>query len=396
MATQPEVDVNEWEKLPDEELNDLLRKFFAEVRSKAGKEYSKSGMVNIRSGLNRHLQLPPHSRSINLMRDIKFNKANKVFKGKLRTNKRAGLHKVEHTKSMEPEEIDQCYDQYLVPNMYSSPQALQHKVFFDIQYYMARRGREGLREFTKDSFVVKKDHLGKEYVTMALDEATKRGQGDEAHDNDKDQDNIMYEQDSDRCPVKSFKFYLSKLNPLQTAFFQTPVRKAVSKVTVPWYQNGPVGKNKIGQFLPEISKLSNLNTVYTNHCLRATATNALVRGSHAPTSVTAVTGHKNIESLKVYLQRPTLKERKALGNTLTKYAAGDQDEPDPKAPMLVAVPESKTPAQVSVPDPKNAVQAVGQAQGNSMSVEGGQPKETQKGLIISGGNFHNCTIQLKL
>ena len=372
------------------------------MRTKKGKEYSKSGLVNIRSGLNRHLQYPPHSRSINLMRDLQFHKANKVFKGQLRTNKRAGLHKVNHTKSMEPEEIDQCYNEYFLPNMYINPQALQHKVFYELNFYMAKRGREGLRNLTRDSFNILKDHRGREYVMLAHDEATKTGQGDEEHDNDTDQDNVMYEQpNSDRCPVKSFKFYLSKLNPLQTAFFQQPVRKAVSKVSVPWYQNQAVGKNKIGGFMQEISKEAKLNTIYSNHCIRATAINALVRGKHAPTEVIAVSGHKSVEGLKPYIERPTLKERRSLNNTLSHYAAGNESDEEPNPNLKAVMPKpvnvvnegneaGANPMQVM----PNAVNVVN-GEANPMQIQANE-NAGQKGLIISGGNFHNCTIQLKL
>ena len=45
--------------LPDKELNEILQEFFVSVHTKAGNPYSKSGMVNIRSGINRYLCLPP-------------------------------------------------------------------------------------------------------------------------------------------------------------------------------------------------------------------------------------------------------------------------------------------------------------------------------------------------
>lgn len=51
-----------WENLSKEELNVYLREFYCSMRQKNGERYSKSAFVNVRSSLNRHLTLPPHSR----------------------------------------------------------------------------------------------------------------------------------------------------------------------------------------------------------------------------------------------------------------------------------------------------------------------------------------------
>ena len=42
-----------FEELPEEQLDDILRQFYGSVLSKNGKEYSRSGLINLRSGLNR-------------------------------------------------------------------------------------------------------------------------------------------------------------------------------------------------------------------------------------------------------------------------------------------------------------------------------------------------------
>ena len=74
-----------------QDLAEVLHKMFGTVLSRKGKEYSRSGLINLRAGLNRHLQDPPHKRSIDLMNDKEFLQANKVFTGRLRDNKEKGL-----------------------------------------------------------------------------------------------------------------------------------------------------------------------------------------------------------------------------------------------------------------------------------------------------------------
>ena len=70
-----------FEQLPMDELADLLRKLYGTVLSKKGKEYSKSGFVNLRAGLNRYLQDPPFKHTLDLMNTRIFLQANKVFLG---------------------------------------------------------------------------------------------------------------------------------------------------------------------------------------------------------------------------------------------------------------------------------------------------------------------------
>ena len=72
-----------FEDLPKEELAELLKRFYGTVLSKNGKQYSKSCLINIHSGINRHLVNPPHKKTINLMEDTEFLQANKVFTGRL-------------------------------------------------------------------------------------------------------------------------------------------------------------------------------------------------------------------------------------------------------------------------------------------------------------------------
>ena len=62
----------DFENLPDIHLEPMLRRFFGSVVKKDGMTYSKSVMIHLLSGLNRYLQLPPHNRMVNLMRNETF------------------------------------------------------------------------------------------------------------------------------------------------------------------------------------------------------------------------------------------------------------------------------------------------------------------------------------
>lgn len=135
----------DFEQLPTDDLNLKLCKFYAEIVQQNGKPYSKSVMINAHSGLNQHLTLPPYNRSINLMQDQAFLTANKVFKGRLRQIKQDG-HDVKHTYRdvLSTTEMAKIYDNYFMPNIGHNPRALQHKVYLDITYHMACRGKQNL------------------------------------------------------------------------------------------------------------------------------------------------------------------------------------------------------------------------------------------------------------
>ena len=59
----------DFENLPVNELTEVLRQFYGTVLSKNRKEYSKSGMINLRSGINRYLRSPPNNKTFDLMND---------------------------------------------------------------------------------------------------------------------------------------------------------------------------------------------------------------------------------------------------------------------------------------------------------------------------------------
>ena len=98
-------------------LAETLREFFRLVKNKAGKDYSKSSMINLRSGLNQFLILPPNSRIINLMKNDVFLNANQVFKGKLQKIKKDGNDKSEPRSDIAQPDLNKLFDEYFIPGL---------------------------------------------------------------------------------------------------------------------------------------------------------------------------------------------------------------------------------------------------------------------------------------
>lgn len=72
------------------------------------------------------------------------------------------------------------------------------------------------------------------------------------------------------CPVRYFHKLLAVLNPSQKALFQRPKRNFKSTDQV-WFENSPLGVNKLSSMMKEISVDAGLSQIFTNHCVRSTA-----------------------------------------------------------------------------------------------------------------------------
>lgn len=292
------------------------------------------------------------------MQGLPFLAANKVFKGKLRKLKKLGYDTTHSYRDvLSSTEMDKIYNEYFMPNIYHNPRVLQHKVYFDLSYHMARRGKQNLRKLSKESFQIQKTPQGQEYVELTFNEATKKCQGDEMNHNPHDGDrNIMLAQpDSDRCPVKSFKFYMEKLNPKCPWFFQTPNPYMSNPAHDLWYKNCPVGEGMIGRFMKQISQSTNLPKLYTNHKIRGT-TASVMKDKFGLFAACNVTHHKSYESLRSYLAKPTLEDKAKYSTALfnfpdeAKENAATSPKPKAKNPSKLSL-KRKPSATLSKPPP---------------------------------------------
>lgn len=98
--------------------------------------------------------------------------------------------------------------------------------------------------------------------------------------------------------LNGLNIYLpKKLNPKSEALFHYPKRSVMLEEQV-WYDFKPLGCNKLGAMMKEIYKLACLSRIYTNHCVRATATtlwsNAQVPSRH----VMSTSGHRSEATVK--------------------------------------------------------------------------------------------------
>lgn len=75
------------------ELAQTLKTFYVEARKKDGSSYSMGSLETLRFGLNRHFK---STTGIDIINDVEFNEANKVFTAQCVQLKKDGQAKVQH------------------------------------------------------------------------------------------------------------------------------------------------------------------------------------------------------------------------------------------------------------------------------------------------------------
>jgi hypothetical protein len=271
----------------------------------------------MRAGLNRYLISPPYNRQINIITDKSFQAANQVYEGKIKEMKKNGKVKTQHKPAIDQTDMMKFYTSGVLAN--NNPKSLQRKVFFEVSLHFGRRGREGWRCMTRNSFSIKKDPQGLEYVTMAYEEHDKN------HQDDEEKFQCMFARpDDDLCPVYSFKLLLSKLNPNCEALLQRPLQNYQERDI--WYSNAPLGVNTIANLMKEISKESGSSVTYTNHSIKASTATILKRAGFESMDIMAVTGHRNVASLGSYAKGPTIQDRAKMSQELASFGKGKENE----------------------------------------------------------------------
>ena len=276
-----------------EELAEILRIFYAEVRNKKGEVYSKNTFAGIRASISRHLQSPPHKKNFSIVTDKEFFQANKIFLASLKTYRMAGEDRASSYPVISRCDLDKvrCENAFNLNNA----EQLQQKVWWDLHFNFARRGRENDRNMTKDSFRIATDSTGKEFIELTHNEFTKNHRADD----DVEIYPRCYSNNTPMCPVVSFKKYLQKLNHKNNFLWQRP-KKTYVESTTEWYGNVPLGVNSLGKMMQVISKRLSLSKVFTNHSVRSTAITVLSDAGIEARHIAKVSGHRSLLSIDNY------------------------------------------------------------------------------------------------
>ena len=150
------------------------------------------------------------------------------------------------------------------------------------------------------------DESEREYVSVTHDEATKNQPGGIDDVSSVEKEARLYSTSDDQLfdGLNCLKMFVQKLHLRCEALFQYP-KRAVTQEDQVWYDNKPLGVNKLPGMMKEISKLASLSKIYTNHSVRAIAITLLSDRQVPSRHTMAISGHCSEASLKNYNARPS-------------------------------------------------------------------------------------------
>lgn len=303
------------------ELDLNLARFYVEARTKKGDEYSRSALLGFRNSIERYLN--NNGITVKISKNDVFQKSNKILDAKLRINRRMGKENVQHKPVIVPSDLAKIQASPFLS--VTNPSGLLRRTWFYVSLYWCRRGREGQRDLCRDSFEFKKDANGREYAVMTHDEATKNHPGGEDSKPSAERETRLYSAGADDDAFASLKLYVSKLNPSCKAFFQRPKPNAKTEDAV-WYENKPIGVNKLGEMMKTISIGAELSQVYTNHSVRASAITLLSDANVPDRHIMCVSGHSSEQSLAHYSSRPSVSQLENVSDTISRALENNQPQ----------------------------------------------------------------------
>ena len=303
------------ENMTKGQLDQNLRRFYAEARTQKGEPYSKSTLLGFRHGIERYLNAPPHSKGLQLASDPTFFRSNEMLDAQLVNLRRSGKENVTHKPAIEEQHLRQLKTSGVFS--LSSPLSLLRNVWLHIVPYFCRRGREGQRALTINSFKFVVDAAGRKFATMAHNESSKNHPGGVSDKPSNEKEARMYETADQFDGYKALKLYLEKVNPNCSSFFQYPKANFSPEEDV-WFEQRPLGVNTLANMMKKISEAAGLSKIYTNHSIRAMAITLLSNAGVPNRHIMSISGHRNEQSLAHYNCRPSVSQLKNYSDVLSR------------------------------------------------------------------------------
>ncbi|CAH3038735.1 unnamed protein product, partial [Pocillopora meandrina] len=160
---------------------------------------------------------------------------------------------------------------------------------------------------------------------MTHEEATKNHLDGENSKSSAERETRLYSTGEDDDAFASLKVFVSKLNPSCSAFFQHP-KQSVNTENAVWYENRPLGVNKLGEMMKTISVGAKLSQTYTNHFVRASAITMLSDANVPDRHIMFISGHSSEKSIAHYSSRPSVSQLESVSDTISNALQNHQPQ----------------------------------------------------------------------
>ena len=307
------------ETMPTRYLCHYLRYWYASARKVDGGIFSPSTYICMRASIQRYLSSSEVNRQNNIITDPEFNAANRTLQAAIGKYLQTNQNPKQQSKAIDKLDL-QILGKYFDR---STPKVLQEEVFYLIIFHFGFRGREWVRNLTKESIIVHTDIHGREYIELLkpLSEKNVKPSTSRRHyESGKEIFMFSTPENKDKCPVQAVKKYLEKISNV-TVLFPKPLKlkKNCAVDSQPWYSDCQVlGKNKLNDLMKIISENAGLSQIYTNHCIRATVVTEMAEKGYQMEDIMGVTGHKRTDSVQRYIKRITPTKKMKISNDLSE------------------------------------------------------------------------------
>ena len=278
----------------------ILQSFYAEIKKQNGDDYEPNSLSAMQASIDRYLKYNRYPNS--LLRDRDFATCRSVLEGKarfLRENCKGNRPNRAHSLTKDEEQVLWDCGQLGL----TTPRSLLNTVWWLLTQHLGLRGRENHHSLKMEHFIFKKCDRGTEYVRLADGIISKTFQSGlrETHRLEKP---FMFENPNTVCPVKLFKYYISKrpaelrlTGPLYLAVIDKPASDI-------WFKKSSVGVNTLDNIMKNMIKNSTLaNTItkkVTNHSARKTLLKKLKKNNVPKSDIITITGHTTEAGLDDY------------------------------------------------------------------------------------------------
>ena len=289
------------EILPVSKLNNVLRRFYAEIRKQNGKEYEPDCLRVMQGALHRYLverQYPA-----NIINGPEFQDSRNVLEGKARELRAAGMGKKPNARDPLTDVDENAL--WVAGKLGAiDPKTLQQTVWYLLTLHMGLRAVQEHTTMEVTNFVERVAKNGMTYIEFHEKPTKTRNSG--LNPKKRPAQPKMFATGDVRCPVRLFKLYLSKRPPgfqKTGRFYLHPIVDGSHQFRQDWYKTSPMGKNLVSCFMKEIIRgtpIETSNKKISNHSGRKTVVTKLRSAGVPDTSIVKVTGHTTTEGLSSY------------------------------------------------------------------------------------------------